>query len=452
MKHAAAWMFCCGLLIGSAHAQRCIDEDGGAPAASAAPPAETRSDAPVAAAIDPRTQLQTLVNEALKQSDAVGAANLLAEAAQSDIEATRAAGQPQAAVSGTLGPAGSRYENNPTASGFQARTTVSFSALIYDGGRNRELTDWRSRLADAARFGGLSTREQVALQTVSLAVERSRYRLQVQINRQYQRKMGCLVQALKEIVDADRGRNSELVQARKNEQQAELAVLQSLTTLKQVEIRMQRFVGMALPSAESGGASTASLLLATPPLEEVEAEAGGSSEIAGLAAQAEAQESLARSVQAEGKPQLSWVVSGSKAVGSGRSASWAAGVAINVPLLDPAKQPSLDAARRRAEAARLQLEDALRQRRSRIAEVHEQATSSCERARRTAQVVRDSDQLRNFTLQQWQQLGRRSLFDVMSAESEHYALRVAYVNSLHDGQQSTALLRSLGRGITTWLQ
>ena len=59
--------------------------------------------------------------------------------------------------------------------------------------------------------------------------------------------------------------------------------------------------------------------------------------------------------------------------------------------------------------------------------------------------------MRNATLQQWQQFARRSLFDVMSAESEHYNLRVAYINALHDGQQASALLRSLGLGISAWL-
>ena len=64
----------------------------------------------------------------------------------------------------------------------------------------------------------------------------------------------------------------------------------------------------------------------------------------------------------------------------------------------------------------------------------------------------DSDRVRDFTLQQWQQLGRRSLFDVMAAEAEHYSLRIAEVNARHDGQQMNALLLSLGRGLRPWLQ
>jgi len=84
--------------------------------------------------------------------------------------------------------------------------------------------------------------------------------------------------------------------------------------------------------------------------------------------------------------------------------------------------------------------------------VHEQAVSSFDRARRVVDVLRDSDRVRNFTLQQWQQLGRRSLFDVMASEGDHYGLRVSYVNALYDGQQSTALLWSLGQGVLTQLK
>mgnify|MGYP000514626688 CR=1 FL=1 len=57
--------------------------------------------------------------------------------------------------------------------------------------------------------------EQVALQAVSLSLDRSRYALQVQVYGQYVRKMACLVEALEVITKADRGRASELVQAQK---------------------------------------------------------------------------------------------------------------------------------------------------------------------------------------------------------------------------------------------
>ena len=121
-------------------------------------------------------------------------------------------------------------------------------------------------------------------------------------------------------------------------------------------------------------------------------------------------------------------------------------------MLSPGLEPATSAARKRAQAAELQRAEALDARRYRTVEVHEQTLASMDRAHRTAQVLRDSEQVRNFTLQQWQQLGRRSLFDVMGAEAEHYNLRISYVNALHDGQQLNANLQTLGRGVREWLK
>ena len=77
---------------------------------------------------------------------------------------------------------------------------------------------------------------------------------------------------------------------------------------------------------------------------------------------------------------------------------------------------------------------------------------SFDRMKRIANVLRDSEQVRNFTMQQWQQLGKRSLFDVMAAESDHFNTRVNYVNALYDTQQLNANLLSLGRGVIEYLR
>ncbi len=118
-----------------------------------------------------------------------------------------------------------------------------------------------------------------------------------------------------------------------------------------------------------------------------------------------------------------------------------------LPLLNPGASQAVDAARWRALASREQLEDAIESKRARVREVHEQARSSLDRAARVQAVLRDSQQLRASTQLQWQQLGRRSLFDVMGAEAEHYNLRISHVNALIDAQQLNATLKSLGAGL-----
>ena len=55
-------------------------------------------------------------------------------------------------------------------------------------------------------------RSQSTVATVSLAVDLGRYREHERVYGQYVAKMACLVDALQTIVQADRGRASELLQ------------------------------------------------------------------------------------------------------------------------------------------------------------------------------------------------------------------------------------------------
>jgi outer membrane protein, adhesin transport system len=433
------------LLAPSAQAMRCIDESA---SESNTEPADTAVAAP-----DPRVALQALVREALQRSHQLGAAQLLADAARDDAEEARAARLPQASLGLGLGPGGQRDALGTRHADGEGRATLNLSQLIWDGRRTERLASWRERLAEAAEQGHLSAREQLALATVTLALERARFRQHVVVYGQYVRKMGCLVDALETIVRADRGRASELVQAKKSLQQAEIAQAQAQSQARQIDVRLRRLVGDGLPPT----AGMSSLLLTVGELAELVADVERSADVAALTAQAEAAARLAEATAARGGPQLSWNATGSASGTKGGSidttkqGSWSLGLTLNIPLYDPTVRPASSAARKRARAAELQRAEVLEQRRFRVAEVHEQTLASFDRARRVGAVLRDTDQLRNFTLQQWQQLGRRSLFDVIAAEAEHYNLRISHVNAITDGQQLNANLLSLGRGVQPWL-
>jgi outer membrane protein TolC len=424
---------------------RCIDDDAEPVGANAgAAPA-----APVAEPADPRLALQALVQAARQRSALIGANRLLAEAAQAELAEARAAGSPTISANGFLGGAGNRpRDGSEEQRGKQGRVGLNAGGTLWDWGRNDRLADWRAQLAESARLGLVNAEEQVALQTVSLALERARWRLQARVWQQYGRKMACLVDGLEQIVRADRGRASELVQAQKSQQQATLAQVSAESQLRQAEIRLRRFVGdgIALPD----GVGT--VLSSTPELRTVLDDASRAVELQQLDAVAQAQGHLADALKAGQKPQLGWSAGTVYGRGVGAATTWSLGLAVNMPLITPGADDQLNAARKRAEAVKLQRQELLDTRLSRVSEVHEQALSAFDRARRTVDVLRDSERVRGFTLAQWRQLGRRSLFDVMSAESEHYNLRIAHINALVDGQQSNAQLWSLGRGVLPWLQ
>ncbi len=444
-RHAAVVLGLLAGLQGGSWAA-CIDEVRPEPAAGAAPAAGSQ------AANNPRGQLQTLVHDALQRSNGIGAARLLAEAAEQDVNEARASKKPMASLNALISPELNTGTAGAPRSNLQVRGGVTLSQTIYDGGRSDRIIDWRRFQAEAARLGLLSTQEQITLATTSLAFERSRFRMQAVIYGQQLRKMACLVESLEAIVQADKGRTSELVQARKQLQQTELQQTQAQSQARQVEARLRRIAGDGLPGTE--GMST--LLLAVPDLPGVLAAAERSADISQLDANTRSLREMARVVEAGNKPQLSWSLGGNAQVaaagGAPHSAGINAGVTVNIPLLNPSLEYSTQAARKRADAAGLQRAEVLEQRRQRIVEIYEQADSAFDRLRRIGLVLRDSDRLRNFTLQQWQQLGRRSLFDVIGAETDHYSLRVQYVNALHDGQQMNAMLTSLGTGLSAWLQ
>lgn len=440
MKRLLVWLGALALVLPPAGAQtppaRCADE-------------EAVDEAAPAATADAARELHTLVQRAVEHSRSIGAARALAEAAARDVDETRAASALQANLSASAGPSLARSDG-PTASQLaQGGVTLGASQLLWDGGRSAHLVDWRSQLAEAARLALVSQQEQIALSAVSLALDRARYAAHERVYGQYVRKMACLADALQTIVAADRGRASELLQVRKALQQAELARVAAVSQRAQTEIRLERLLGAPAPAAEGIGA----LLQPLPPLAALLERSDQGHDIEPLAAQARAASKFADSVAAATRPQVSWTLAASRSLGLGgnvgtqHGSAISAGLVLVLPLANPGVASATDAARARALAAREQLADAIEARRARVREVHEQASSSLDRAERVRAVLRDSERVREATLLQWQQLGRRSLFDVMGAEAEHYNLRVSWVNAVVDAQQLGATLRSLGPGL-----
>ena len=359
-----------------------------------------------------------------------------------------ATAKPQAGLTGAVNALSSSGDDIVKTRGTQARVGLGVTGLLYDSGRTAALTGWRQTLAEAASQGQINAQEEVGLQTVSLALERGRQRLQAAVYRQYAAKMTCLVEALQQIAAADRGRASELIQAKKSLQQVEISQAQTASALRQVEARLRRFVGEPLPDADL----VDSALLDVPALPELLAQAERSGAIRQLDLQADAAENYSRYVAASHKTKVTWVVSAGKTAGVNSSTNYSIGVNLDVPLYSPGDGPGEDAAWRRAAATRAQRAEVLEARRQRVEDSHEQVSAALDRARRTVEVIDSSERVRAATQQQWQLLGRRSLFDVMAAEGDYFGLRLAYVNAVVDAQQASALLRSLGPGLRAWLQ
>lgn len=402
---------------------------------------------------DPRAELQVLIDRTLSRSKALGAVRLMTEAARFDLEETRALALPTATLNVAANGIHQSLGGHTAGKGGQLGTTLSAGMPLWDSGRIAKLTEWRKELAEVASQGQRSAEEQLSLSVVSLALDRSRYVLQGQVYSQYVRKMACLVDALQIITQADRGRASELVQAQKSLQQADLSLEQTLSALRQTEVRMKRMVGEPLPPSIGMTAQ----LSVMPDLEQMQSDILLGADVAQVEAQARSQRSFAESVIAGQKPSVNLTGSASAVFRAGgindqRQTDIGAGVSVTIPILQPGAQAQASAAVQRYRATVMQRDDAIEAKRYRLLEMNEVGASTLDRARRIVEILRNSDRVRASTLQQWQQLGRRSLFDVMAAEGDYYSMRVAHVNAMFDAQQVVALIWSMGRGVAAPLR
>jgi adhesin transport system outer membrane protein len=399
--------------------------------------------------MDPVEALRTVARQAMARSAMVGASKLLTEAAAYDLDQIDASKWPQLSVSGGLGPQHSSVNGQTSSRGTLTSLGMSASLTLYDAGRLREQSAWRKELLRAENLGLQQAGEAVVSEVVSATLDRNRYQMQAQVYQQYVRKMQCLLEALEVIVAADKGRASEMVQARKTLAQAELSRDIAAAAGRQVDYKLKKLLGdNALPSAKFTTA-----LAATPDLGEVRRRLDQSADLQQVQAQIQASENYARSMESSRWPQVGLSAGSSLSHVSGISTrSWQTLVSVSYNLFDGGlMKAASDSAWTRAQASRQQYEELVNSRVERVLSLHDTSTTAFKHAKRYAEILRDSEQVRAYTFLQWSQLGRRSLFDLMSAESEHFSLRVSYVNALFDGYQANAQLRSLGGGIWRWI-
>jgi adhesin transport system outer membrane protein len=399
--------------------------------------------------LDPTAQLKLIAQQALQRSNVVGANKWLADAASYDLTQMQASRWPSVGASASTSTGSTTVNGVPVSQGRQSAIGVSAASNLYDGGRLRGLIQWRQDLQRASQYNFQQSREAVVLEAISTVLERNRYKMQAQVYQQHARKMTCLVEALETIVSEDRGRASELVQVRKNQAQAELARDSAIAQSRQIDLKLRKLLGDQFATGEG----IANLLATTPELGELHRLIEKSSEAMQMKTQVEAQDSYARALDAGRAPQVNWSVGKTQGYAAASTSSgWQAAVSVSYVLFDAgSEKASIQAALARAEASRRQYEDFMASRIERMSEMHDSALTAFEHARRYVDILRDSDLVRNYTFQQWSQLGRRSLFDLMSSEGDHFSLRVAYVNALYDGYIANTQLRSMGGGLVSWL-
>jgi outer membrane protein TolC len=122
---------------------------------------------------------------------------------------------------------------------------------------------------------------------------------------------------------------------------------------------------------------------------------------------------------------------------------------VTAPLYDgntlkSAERESLE----RANAALERKEEAERQLISEIKQRHSQAIRNLARAEEYVSLLEINQKVRDDFFVQWVALGRRSLFELLAIEAEHFSLDTGYFTTLYDGMAGIAYLRATAGELT----
>lgn len=344
----------------------------------------------------------------------------------------------------SFGEGNSSYNSSPG----DTSASVSVSTTLFDWGKiSADLHNARENIS-ASELAIKEEREQIASSTATELLNLSRYQASLVIASQYAARMQELVNMLSQIAEADRGRASELTQARARLYSAEASKDQLRHQYDATKIKLVRLLGVE-PVVPSGLRWNDGLVPAPVAL----AALNNHPTLLRGEAQARAADAKADSIKAAGMPQIDWVVSKSTAKNSiGEQEAWYTGLNVEWSLFSggserAAHQAALAQARsmrEKEQTTKLELEYQVRN-------MIETRDSSLKRAEDYDRLSAETDKVRHMFYDQWYHLGTRTLLDVLTAETDHFNNQISAINNRYDGYVSNVSIMYNASILLNWL-
>jgi len=308
--------------------------------------------------------------------------------------------------------------------------SVSVATNLIDFGQTRHTIESREERVTSAQYKVQAHREELAMQVNNALIEWAKQQHIIEISKQYMARMTELVNMLSGIVQSDAGRRSELTQAKGRLLQARSYLESAESRARDVEITLNRLSGgnqMALPASDKW-------LLAPGALQQQLNQLDLHPVILYASAETRAVEKEAEAINASGLPKLNWTVSKNTREDSlGRQQAWQTGLNVSWPLFRGGSVRAQElATRKQADASRQQQEEQRRELENKVRAANQDAFSMAERAALYKGLTVESDRIRQDFYDQWYHLGRRTLLDVLSAESDLYNNQVSEISNRFD--------------------
>ncbi|MGU7816131.1 TolC family protein [Burkholderia sp. AW49-1] len=344
-----------------------------------------------------------------------------------------------------FGPGGGNGGGN-----FGNPLSVNVTTNVFDWGRTKHTIGSRQFLSDAANRAYDTALGNSAFEVSNTLIELGKQRNIVDLSQQFVDRMATLVKMLGEIVEVDRGRGSELTQAKTKLLQAQASRDTAQAKVRDAELTLQKLVGdeaVLIPRTREWSIEPGNL-------PKLLSQVGVHPSLQQAKSEADAADLNTKAVKASGLPQVNWVVSaGMGKDGLGRQQPWQTMLTLNWGAFrGGSASAATDAASARATASWQRMEQQRRDLEYAVRTADQDAHTMLQRADLYRGLSTETDRVRKAFFEQWHHLGKRTLLDVLTAESEHYGNRVAEVTNRFDGYLAVFREHHSAGALAEWLR
>jgi len=340
--------------------------------------------------------------------------------------------------------------NNSFNDSNMANASINVTTMVYDWGKTKKNIDSRTKTAEAAEFYMKTMEQQNAYDVSSNLVDLSKNRAIYLIGESYVRRMGALVDMLAEIVKVDPGRLSELSQAKARLLQAQTSQAVVAAQVRSLELSVRKLAGDEPTPMPPGTLWQLQL----DGLDDAVAAVPQNPAIEQAMAESAAAAATAKSVRAASLPQLNWVINKTTAHDSfNQRQPWTTMLQLSwTPFQGGSQQAAERAALSRASSSADKREQLQLDSEFRVRDAHRDAIALATRAKLYGELTVETDLVRKQFFEQWYHLNRRTLVDVLSAESDFYNNQVSQVTTQFDAYQAILKIRLNNGTLEQWLQ
>ena len=394
-----------------------------------------------------RAALSAAADTAAERSAAIRQARNDWEAAKYDIDQVKGQRWPQVQVTG----------NSPVLNGSKttfddsnwASAAVSVTTMVYDWGKTKKNIDSRTKTAEATELYMKTVEQQNAYDVSSTLVDLAKYRAVYAAGESYVKRMAALVDMTDEIMKVDPGRMSELTQAKARLLQAQTSQETVAAQVRSLEITARKLIGdqpVALPHGTRWQ-------LRLDPLDSAVAAVASNPAVEQAMAEAAAASLTAKSVRAGSLPQLNWVINKTTAHDTYNNVQpWTTMLQLSwTPFQGGSQRAAERAALSRASSSSDKREQLQLDSEFRVRDAHRDAVDLAARAKLYGDLSTETDLVRKQFFEQWYHLNRRTLQDVLLAESDFYNNQVSEVTTQFDAYQAILKIYLNNGTLEEWL-